>query len=50
MATKLSAAVVAMNSGINCHVIKGDDPNILYDLLDGKDIGTVFVAPNTSLR
>ena len=49
MATKLSAAAVAMSAGINCHIIRGDEPNILYDLLDGADIGTFFVAPQNNI-
>lgn len=49
MITKLSAAAVAMNVGINCHIIKGDDPTLLYDVLDGKDVGTVFTSVNSGM-
>ena len=44
MSTKISAAVVAMEAGIDCYVISGNDPAVLYDLLEGKDIGTRFRA------
>lgn len=43
MATKISAAKVSLAAGIPCCVIKGDDPENLYRLFDGKDIGTVFL-------
>lgn len=43
MATKVSAAKIAGQSGIPCCVIKGDPPSRLYDLFDGKDIGTTFM-------
>ena len=44
MSTKISAAVVAMEAGIDCYVISGNDPAVLYDLLEGKDVGTRFRA------
>lgn len=43
MSTKVSAAVVANDAGIDCCVINGQDPARLYDLLDGKPVGTRFV-------
>lgn len=42
MITKLCAAELAMQSGISTAIIHGGCPERLYDLLDGKDIGTVF--------
>ncbi|HIS70031.1 MAG TPA: glutamate 5-kinase [Candidatus Gallacutalibacter stercoravium] len=44
MSTKVSAAVVANAAGIDCCVVSGNDPAILYDLLEGKQVGTVFQA------
>lgn len=44
MSTKISAAVVAMEAGVDCYVVDGSNPAVLYDLLDGKDIGTRFRA------
>lgn len=44
MSTKVSAAVVATDAGIDCYVINGADPHNLYELFDGKQIGTVFRA------
>lgn len=44
MSTKISAAVVAMEAGVDCYVVDGSDPKVLYDLFDGKKIGTRFRA------
>ena len=44
MATKIRAAEIVMKENIPCCIISGDDPALLYDLLDGADIGTVFAA------
>lgn len=46
MATKVKAAKIATKAGINCCIINGDNPSNLYDLFDGKDIGTIFTANN----
>lgn len=42
MLTKVSAAEVATKSGIECCVLNGSNPEILYDLLDGHNPGTIF--------
>lgn len=43
MATKLSAAKHVMQSGIDCVVVNGDNPEILYDVFeDKKQVGTLF--------
>ena len=44
MSTKVSAAIVANDAGIDCCVMSGENPAQLYDLLDGKDVGTIFKA------
>lgn len=44
MATKIRAAEIVMKENIPCCIISGNDPALLYDLLDGADIGTVFAA------
>lgn len=43
MQTKIKAAKIATSEGIDCLIVSGDDPNNLYDLFDGKDIGTLFM-------
>lgn len=45
MATKIHAAEIATVEGIPCCIIDGEDPALLYDLLEGADIGTVFAVP-----
>lgn len=42
MVTKLSAAKLCIASGVEMIIANGSDPNVLYDILDGKPIGTVF--------
>ena len=44
MATKLHAAQIVMQSGIDMLIINGDRPKNLYDIFDGKIIGTLFKA------
>ena len=44
MITKLNAAEIAMNAGIDMAILNGRNPSVLYDLLDGKQVGTVFSA------
>lgn len=45
MATKLTAAAAATSAGINCCVMSGNDPENIYKLIDGEQIGTMFIAP-----
>ena len=42
MRTKLHAAEICMESGCEMVIMNGDDPGLLYDLFDGKQIGTLF--------
>ncbi len=44
MATKITAAAAATAAGINTCVMRGDDPDYIYKLLNGEPIGTMFVA------
>ena len=44
MATKLTAAKMVMEAGGDMIIANGRDPAILYDLLDGKAIGTRFIG------
>ena len=43
MATKLRAAQITTEAGIDMVIANGEDPNILYDILEGKDAGTRFM-------
>ena len=44
MATKLRAAGIVMDAGIDMVIANGEDPALLYDLFEGKSIGTRFVG------
>jgi glutamate 5-kinase len=44
MATKLKAAKLVMDAGIDMVITNGEDPELLYDLFDGKGVGTRFVG------
>ena len=44
MATKLKAARLVMEAGIDMVITNGEDPNLLYDLFDGKPVGTRFMG------
>ncbi len=42
MRTKLEAAKFAVEHGIYAAIISGEDPALLYDVMDGKPAGTLF--------
>lgn len=42
MSTKLEAARIALGAGIPMFILNGKDPTVLYDLLEGKPLGTYF--------
>ena len=44
MATKLRAAQIAMDAGLDMVIVNGEDPHILYDVIEGKAVGTRFVG------
>lgn len=44
MATKLQAAQTCVNSGADMVIINGSSPEILYDVLAGKPVGTRFIG------
>jgi len=44
MVTKISAAKIATESGCDMVIANGQDPNVLYDVLEGKNIGTRFLG------
>ena len=44
MATKVDAAKKCFEKGIDMAIINGANPSLLYDLLEGKQVGTLFSA------
>lgn len=45
MVTKLQAAKITMNAGIDLVLINGQQPELIMDVLEGADVGTLFKAP-----
>ena len=45
MATKLNAAQIALDAGIQMVIANGNNIESLYDIVAGKDVGTRFAAP-----
>ena len=43
MISKIYAAEIATNSGIDCYIINGNSPSNLYKVFEG-DIGTLFIS------
>jgi glutamate 5-kinase len=43
MRTKLDAAKVAINAGVGMVLANGKDPSILIDIIQGEEIGTLFI-------
>jgi glutamate 5-kinase len=44
MATKIKAAKIVTKQGIDMVIANGDTPSYLYDIVDGKNIGTRFIG------
>ncbi len=44
MVTKISAAKMATKIGCDVIIANGSDPHIIYDVLDGEEIGTLFAG------
>ena len=44
MYSKLQAAELAMQAGISTAILPGDKPDSIYDVLEGKERGTLFCA------
>ncbi len=44
MLTKVHASRLAAAKGTNAVIANGDDPRVIYKILEGRDVGTLFVA------
>ena len=49
MTTKLGAAQVATSHGCDMIITNGKNPSVLYDILDGRPVGTHFLGKEKSL-
>jgi len=38
------------SEGLNMIITKGDDPRILYDIFEGKQVGTLFLKKGQEIR
>lgn len=47
MATKLTAAMIANDSGIDMVIANGENPQSLYDIIKGVSVGTLFKRKST---
>ncbi len=47
MATKIHAAEIAVSNGIDMVILNGAKPQLMYDVLEGKQTGTRFVGKRT---
>ena len=44
MITKIHAAEIAMNAGIDMIIANGTKPELLYNIIDGEKVGTKFIG------
>ena len=47
MATKLTAARICMEAGTDMYILNGAQPLLIYEVLEGKKVGTRFVGRKT---
>ena len=47
MATKINAAKIATENGIDMVIMNGKDPEQLYNLFENKEVGTLFIAESS---
>jgi glutamate 5-kinase len=48
MATKIAAVKICYEGLVDAVIMNSKEPTLIYDLLDGKNIGTLFVSPDKS--
>ena len=50
MATKITAAEIATAAGVNMVIADGSDPDILYKVVSGDDVGTLFLGQKEKMK
>jgi glutamate 5-kinase len=50
MITKITAAKIALQAGIDTIITNGDEPSILFDVIAGKEVGTHFIAEKATIK
>ena len=48
MVTKISAAKICQQAGVDCVIANGSDPAVIFEILEGKKVGTHFIAGQTT--
>ncbi|MFW5820446.1 MAG: glutamate 5-kinase [Bacteroidota bacterium] len=48
MASKIAAARLCAGENVDMIITNGSDPMIIFDILQGKELGTFFVSPKTA--
>jgi glutamate 5-kinase len=49
MVTKIAAAKICQQAGVDCIIASGSDPAVIFEILEGKKIGTHFFAGPSSI-
>ncbi|MBN1159424.1 MAG: glutamate 5-kinase [Bacteroidales bacterium] len=49
MVTKIAAAKMCLQEGIDCIITSGSDPAVIFELLEGKEIGTYFAVSKETI-
>lgn len=44
MVTKIAAAKLCIKAGIDMIIAHGEEPAVIFDIIEGKDVGTLFVG------
>jgi glutamate 5-kinase len=50
MATKINAAEIATTAGVNMVIADGSVPDILYQVVSGDDVGTLFLGQKEKMK
>lgn len=50
MLTKVHASRLAAENGTDAVIANGNNPEIIYDILDGTDVGTLFIANTCKVK
>lgn len=50
MATKISAAKIAVNSGVSMIIASGETSNVIYRVTQGENLGTLFLPKDSKLQ
>ena len=50
MVTKITAAKMCLDNGIDCVITNGSDPAVIFDILDGEMKGTHFTASGSEVK